>query len=132
MEISQLSAKIDKFCKLVANHQLSDVFNEINQTIDEHKTLLHLKDKVRKQVEIYTNLLKYSFTNVKDPERDHIYSKILNSIYSIIDEIKISLIEENKYWAINTIRQETNFEFQTNRGIIEKTVLAGNTSKGVG
>ncbi len=126
MEIGQLKIKIEGFCKLVFNHQLSDAFNEINQTIDEHKNLLYLKDKVRKQVEIYTNLLKYSFTNVKDPERDSIYSKILNALYGIIDEIKLSMIEENKYWAINTIRQEINFDFQTNREIIEKSILSGN------
>jgi len=128
MEIAQINLKIDKFCTLVANHQLSDVFKEINQTIDEHKNLLYLKDKLRKQVEIYINLLQYSFTNIQDPERDHIYSKILKSIYSIIDEIKESLITENKFWAINTIKQEMNFEFQTNRGIIEKTILSGSSN----
>ncbi len=124
MGISQLNNKIEKLSELVANHQLSDAFKEINQTIDEHKNLLYLKDKVRKQVEIYTNLLKYSFTNIKDPERDNIYSKILKALYSIIDELKLTLIQEYKYLAINTIRQETNFEFQANRGLIEKAIIS--------
>jgi tetratricopeptide (TPR) repeat protein len=126
MEFKQLNDKIDILNKLIANHQLGELFKAVNRTIDDNKVLLQLKDKVRKQFEIYNNLLKYSFTTIKDPERDVIYSKILVSLYQIIDEIKLVWIKENKYWALNTISHETNFEFGTNRGIIEKSILSSN------
>ncbi|MFN8258900.1 MAG: tetratricopeptide repeat protein [Bacteroidales bacterium] len=125
MELIQINNKIDRLCKLVANHHLSDVFRELNQTITENKSLVILNDKIRKQAEIYTNLLKYAFMKVEDPDRDIIYSNLLRALYAIIDEIKKIFIEEKKFWAINTIRQETNFEFLANRGIIEKSILSG-------
>ena len=125
MEISLINIKIDNLCKMVSNHQLNDFFTEINRTIGENKNLLFLKDKIRRQIEIYSNLLNYSFTDIKDPERDNIYSKILYNIYGIIDELKFVLIDENKFWATNTLKQVTKYEFQTNREIIEKTILEG-------
>ena len=39
-----------------------------------------------------------------------LYVNVLKSIYGIIDSIKIILFEENKFLAINTIRQEINFQ----------------------
>jgi hypothetical protein len=69
MEFKQLNDKIDNLNKLIANHQLGEFFKEVNRTIDDNKALLQLKDKVRKQLEIYNNLLKYSFTTIKNPEK---------------------------------------------------------------
>lgn len=119
MDYPTVHSTIEKFNKLVANHQLGELFKEIIITIESQKQTLYLKDTIRKQAEIYTNLLRYSFLNIKDPERDKIYSKLLKSLYSIIDELKFNLVAENRFMAINTIKHETNYVFMSNIGNIE-------------
>ncbi len=128
MEIAKINSTIEKLCKLIADHQLSDLFKELVKIIEEQKSLLYLKDKVRKQAEIYTNLLRYSFKDIKDPERDTIYSRLLKSLFDIVDELKVSLVSENKFLAINTLQQEANYEFLSNKSKIEKALLDENPS----
>jgi tetratricopeptide (TPR) repeat protein len=124
MEYSKITSSIEQLNSLVAQHQLSDLFKDLLRIIESEKQLLYLKDKVRKQAEIYNNLLRYSFTDIKDPERDNIYSQLLKSLYHIIDELKAGLVADNKFMAINTLQHETNFEFLSNRNKIEKGVLS--------
>ena len=123
MDINNIHKTIESLTKLVENHQLSDFFKEVNKVSESQKNTLFLKDTIRKQAEIYTNLLKYSFLNIKDPERDKIYSNLLRDLYGIIDELKVCLVAENRFMAINTIKHETNYEFQTKRESIEKSIL---------
>jgi len=129
MDITSINSTSDSLCKHVANHRLSDAFSELNQLINDNQVLLVVKDKVRRQSEIYNNLLRYSFTDIKDPERDKVYSKLLQTLYKIIDEVKSILFEENKFFALNTIRQEVNFDLLSNRNETEKSTLGSKANK---
>ena len=131
MDITAINKEIGKLNNSVANHRLSDVFKELHRLTNENQALLILKDKIRKQSEIYNNLLRYSFTEVKDPERDKIYSKLLQALYGIIDEAKSVLFEGNKFFALNTIRQETNFDLLTSREKVEKSIFESEINKSV-
>jgi hypothetical protein len=129
MDSNQIENSIGHLNDLVAKHLLSDLFKGLVQIIDTQKQSLYLKDQVRKQAEIYTNLLRYSFTDYQDPDRDKIYSKLLKSLYGIIDELKINLVAENRFLAINTLKQETNYEFLSEREKIENEVLKNKPCK---
>jgi len=123
MDTNTIDTTTKKLNKLISNHRLSDLFKELIPIVESQKSVLYLKDTISKQAEIYTNLLKYSFLDIKDPERDTIYSKLLKSLYCIVDDLKISLTEENRFLAINTVKHETNYYFKTNFNKIETTIL---------
>jgi tetratricopeptide (TPR) repeat protein len=129
METSEIYKISEELDKKVANHQLSEAFKTIVNLIESQKHLLPLLDKVRKQAEIYRNLLMYSFNDIKDPERDKIYSHILKSLYCIIDELKAGLISEKKFLAINTLKHETNYEFNSQKDLILQKLLSSSPSK---
>ncbi len=129
MDIAIINKEVDSLCKSVANHRLSDVFKNLDRLINENPVLITLKDKIRKQSEIYHNLLRYSFTEVKDPERDKIYLKLLQALYKIIDELKLVLFDENKFFALNTLKQETNFDLLTSRKEVEKKLFDSEIGK---
>ncbi len=129
MDITTINKTIDKLCKSTSEHRLSEVFSELNRILNENPILVIFREKIRKQSEIYTNLLRYSFGEVKDPDRDKIYTNLLRALYKIIDEIKIKLFEENTYLALNTIKQETNFDLLSSRAEVEKATLSENSNK---
>ena len=56
MDITAINKEIGKLNNSVANHRLSDVFKELHRLTNENQALLILKDKIRKQSEIYNNL----------------------------------------------------------------------------
>jgi tetratricopeptide (TPR) repeat protein len=131
MDIKKINGIFDRLCKSISEHKLSDVFFELNKIVKENPSLVIFKEKIRRQSETYTNLLKYSFGEVKDPDRDKIYKSLLRSLYKIADEIKLSLFNEIKYLALNTIKQEVDFSLITERPLVEKEILSGRTNKSV-
>lgn len=120
MDINNINKIITKLCGLVNSHRLSETFKLLDKIVSENHSLLTMSDKIQKQSETYKNLLRYSFTGVQDPERDKIYSKLLQSLYSIVDEIKLLLFEDNKSLTLNVIKKDLAFKDLKVEGFNEK------------
>lgn len=122
MNIQEINKIFIKITDNISANKLLDSFNILNSIIDS-KNLNSLREPYQELKEIYNNILRYSFAKVKDPDRDKIYKKVIQSSYKLADRVKISLIEEQKHFATVNIFHETKFEFINNRPAIENGTL---------
>ena len=123
-EIQKIYAEISK--SLSENH-LFDFFESTQKLIEEHK-LTVLLETHRELKEVYINILKYSFSKVKDPDRDKILQKLIQKCYELADSIKIMLLDTQKHFATVNILQELKFEFQDKSTELEKEIISGQES----
>ncbi len=122
MNIQEINKIFTKITDNISANKLLDSFNTLHELIDSKK-LTTLKEPYQELKDIYNNILRYSFAKVKDPDRDKIYKKLIQSSYKLADRVKIALIEEQKHFATVNIFHETKFEFINNRLAIEDGVL---------
>ncbi len=128
MNIQEINKIFKKITENILTNNLLDSFNRLNELIEsEELSTLHVPYLELKG--IYNNILKYSFGKIKDPDRDKIYNKLIQSSYKFTDRVKILLIEKQKHFALVNIAQETQFEFINNRHSIEKSVLKEESEK---
>lgn len=128
MNIQEISNMFTKINSSIAANRILDFFTSFKEIINKHG-LNTLNTAFEEQKEIYNNILKYSFTDVKDPDRDKILNKLVQSCYKLSDKAKEQIIEAQKHFATVNIFKETSFEFINNRKSIEEAVLKRESEK---
>jgi len=128
MNMQEINKIFTKITNKISVNKLLDSFNILNNII-ETKKINTLRQPYQELKDIYNNILRYSFAEVKDPDRDKIYNKLIQSSYKLTDRVKISLINEQKHFATVNIFKETQFEFMNNRLAIEESVLNKESEK---
>jgi len=128
MNIQEINNKFTKITSYISANSLLDFFSFFKELIDYHE-LNSLNEAFERQKEIYNNILKYSFADVKDPDRDKILAKLVQSCYNLADRAKNLLVEKQKHFATVNIFQETRFELINNLQNIEKSILKQESKK---
>ncbi len=128
MNVQEINKIFASITESILTNNLLDAFNSLNKLIETEK-LSALKEQYVELKGIYSNILKYSFGKIKDPDRDKIYKKLILSSYKLADKVKIALIEKQKHFATVNIFQETQFEFINDRLAIENGVLNEESEK---
>jgi len=122
MNIQEINQLYKKTAQSLSENKLIDFFELTEQVIIENKLTLLLETHTELKG-VYLNILKYSFSEVKDPDRDKVYKKLLQKCYELADNIKINLLHVQKHFATINIAQEVNFEFQNKPEEIKKQLF---------
>jgi len=130
MNIQEINKIFIKITDNISSNRLLDAFDTLNDLIST-KDLSNLKEPYLELKGIYDNILRYSFAQINDPERDKIYQKLIQSTYKLVDRVKISLLYEQKHFATVNIYNETNFEFLNNGAQIENNILEQKSEKDI-
>ena len=125
MNIQEIDKIYTDLSKSLSTNNLSAFFEQAEKLIKDYK-LNFLLETHSELIEVYANILKYSFSEVKDPDRDKVYRKLLQKCYEFADKIKIFLFDTQKHFATVNILQEVNFEFQNKGAEIEKELFTDN------
>ncbi len=120
MNIKNINKHINTLHKYLDARRLNDAFEKLNKLIRKNPELLQLEEHVEKQINIYRFMLKYSFSDVKDPDRDKIYARLLQSVYEITDHAKYILSNAHTNPSLNEIRKGSNSRFGMDREFMEK------------
>lgn len=128
MGIIEINKEIIKIIKLIKINKLFEAFNLIDLLIEKYNLSL-LKEQKNKLFDIYKNILKYSFTGIKDPERDKIFNNLKKSTIQLTDSLKSNLILKNKNFVTSNLKNEVDFEFKTNKAIIENAIINNEKDK---
>ncbi|MBN2519187.1 MAG: hypothetical protein JXB17_01675, partial [Bacteroidales bacterium] len=105
MKTLEIQEKYQLFCKLIKEKQVKDAFDVLNEIIDIFQ-ISQFKFTVENYYETYKNILKYSFELVEDPEKEKIYNHLLKSLLELADEIKETIITQNKYFTHYKYRED--------------------------
>ncbi|MFO8067590.1 MAG: hypothetical protein R6U11_08420 [Bacteroidales bacterium] len=85
--------KLVNACNLLRKLVKASEQEFINETIDKH-------------LETYRNLLKHSFSGVKDPKRDEIYHYLVRDLLELADMLKEIILSEKSYTNTYALKKQ--------------------------
>ncbi|HEX2934709.1 MAG TPA: hypothetical protein VHO72_05095, partial [Bacteroidales bacterium] len=91
MEYKILQEKYTKCCQLVTGNRLHEAFAVLQEMLALSPNGA-LNDKLEDDRITYTNILRYSFGEVEDPEKKTVYRRLLRSVIELADEIREHVI----------------------------------------
>lgn len=91
MEYKLLQEKYTKCCQLVTDNRLHEAFGLLQEMI-ALSPAGELNDQLEEYKVTYTNILRYSFGEVEDPEKKTVYLRLLRSVTELADKIKEHVI----------------------------------------
>jgi len=99
-EIIHLYRKIIHY---IFDNRIIDAINELNQFAEQENKQYHTI-QIEKLKETYLNILKHSFMNIEDPERDKIFKNLKKTLLELTDSIKESLLTETSGLTIYKLK----------------------------
>lgn len=94
MDYSEIQKNHNIISQLILNNEILSAIDLLFQFANHTKQQLH-HIKIEKAKDTYKNILKHSFTNIKDPERDKIYTYVQRSLLELVDSIKECILTES-------------------------------------
>jgi tetratricopeptide (TPR) repeat protein len=105
MNHSELQAQYIKFNELLEEKKVNEAMAFLKPMAAE----CHNSDVVSQletSMETYQNLLKYSFAQYEDPEKNKIYHRLLRSLYELGDLIKEALVSRYHLLSYTSVKRE--------------------------
>ncbi|MDY6799969.1 MAG: tetratricopeptide repeat protein [Bacteroidota bacterium] len=92
-----------KIIQNIFNNRIIDAINDLNQFAEQEEKQYHTI-QIEKLKETYLNILKHSFINIEDPERDKIFKNLKKSLLELTDSIKESLLTKTSGLTIYKLK----------------------------
>ncbi len=123
MEKSDITRKHQSTCKLIHRGRIADAIVMLRQMIDDSgREYLH--EQLKTLQETYAQLLKHSFSDVQDPERDSVYRYLRRTLLELADQLKeVIRVETGKgniIWLKKEADRQKGAERQEALQILEK------------
>jgi len=119
MDYKILREKYNKCCQLVTEQRLQEAFLVLEELVaTSHNDDLTVQ--LEKCRETYSNILKYSFGEVEDPEKKTVYFRLLRSVIELADEVKESTIYSGDLLSYMGLKSETNQKFLISKKEIQE------------
>jgi len=119
MDIKKPILQHKQVCSLVSE-------KKIKQSLDILADMLtgassgYLRDEYDNLVMTYRHMLSYTIEGINDPERNKVYTKLIQSILELSDKIRQDILSRNSGWNTYWIKQQTEKEHKlTGKTIIE-------------
>lgn len=92
-----------KITQLIIDNKIINSIDELYRFADQEGKQYH-RVQIDKLKETYLNILKHSFINIEDPERDKIFKNLKKSLLELADSIKESLLTETSDLTIYKLK----------------------------
>jgi len=89
----EIQAKYNEICNFIFTGELNQSIHQLKVFANQTKKQYH-QNQLDILQETYSNILKHSFKNITDPERDNIYKHLQRSLLELTDTIKECLLTE--------------------------------------
>jgi tetratricopeptide (TPR) repeat protein len=105
MNSSELNKQYGEICKLIADRKVHSALSLLRPLTDQCRNV-DISDQWLKLTDTYQNLLKYSFAQYEDPEKEKIYYRLLSSCLELADKTKENLIVQGNLLSYSRIKRE--------------------------
>ncbi|MBU8893415.1 MAG: tetratricopeptide repeat protein [Bacteroidales bacterium] len=99
MNYTEIQKRHLHISELILNYNISEAINQLLDFAGHTKKQFH-HIKIEKIKDTYSSILQHSFTGIKDPERDKIYSYVQRSLLELTDTIKECILTETSDLSI--------------------------------
>jgi tetratricopeptide (TPR) repeat protein len=89
----EIQTKYNEICNFIFTGELNQSIEQLKVFANQTKKQYH-QNQIDILQETYSNILKHSFKNINDPERDSIYKNLQRSLLELTDTIKECLLTE--------------------------------------
>lgn len=119
MDVARIIQQHRKLNKLVQERRLKESLDILSDMISASSTG-ELRDSYDNIVMTYRNLLTYTIDGIKDPERDKIYTKLIQGILELSDRSRQDILSRSSGWHTYWVRQQAEKELRlSGKTIIE-------------
>jgi tetratricopeptide (TPR) repeat protein len=121
MNINAVILQHKRVCSLVIRKKVRQSFDIMSDMLD-YVSFGGFRDEFNELQMTYMNILKYTVGGIKDPERQKIYLKLLQSILRLNDKIKQDILAHHSGWYTYSVRDREEKEEKLRGGNLIQTV----------
>jgi tetratricopeptide (TPR) repeat protein len=119
MDISKVIQQHKRLCTLVSEKKIKQSLDILADMIS-FSSSGDMRDEYDNIEMTYRNMLTYTIDGIKDPERNKIYLKLIQSILVLADKVRQDILSHNSGWHTYWVKQQAEKEFKlSGRTIVE-------------
>ncbi len=120
MDIKKTIQQHKQLCSYVKKKKIKQSL-DILVDMTTNVTSGDLRDELDNLVITYRNMLTYTIEGIKDPERDKVYIKLIQSILELSDKVRQDILSHFSGWHTYWVKQQTEKEQKlSGKTIVEK------------
>jgi tetratricopeptide (TPR) repeat protein len=121
MDIKKTIQQHKQVCNLAAEKRIKQSLDILADMIPGASSG-DLRDEYENVVMTYRNMLTYTIEGIKDPERNKIYLKLIQSILELSDQIRQDILSHHSGWNTYWVKQQAEKEQRLTGKTIVETV----------
>ncbi len=121
MDANKIIQQHKYLCRLVSEKKIKQSL-DILQDMISISSPGELLDEYNNIVMTYRNMLRYTIEGIKDPERNKIYLKLIQSILSLADRLRQDILSHYSGWHTYWVKQQAEKEQKLTGKTLAETV----------
>jgi hypothetical protein len=121
MNVSTIILQHRQVCNLVVRRKVKQSFDILSDMLD-NVSLGGFRDEFAELKMTYLNILKYTVDGINDPNRQKVYTKLLQSILRLNDKIKQDILAHQSGWYTYSVRAREEREERLRGGDIIQSI----------
>ena len=121
METTKVIQQHKKICKLISEKKIRQSLDVLDGML-ANTTSVTYRDEFDNLVMTYRNMLQYTIEGVKDPERNKVYFKLMQSILILSDRVRQDILSHYSGWHTYWVKQQNEKEQKLAGRTIVETV----------
>lgn len=126
MTYKEILDKHDTVVSLIVQRRIAEAFKMLDKLTDSIRNA-DFRTRLTNNEDTYRNILKYSFEQGDDPEKEKVYVRLVKSVLELTDEVKDEIIQQEKLlsWYKLKERQENEIysRFEETGKWVEEVIL---------
>ena len=121
MDVSKVIQQHKRLCNLISEKKIKQSLDILDDMISNASSG-DMRDEYNNIEMTYRSMLTYTIDGIKDPERNKIYLKLIQSILSLSDKTRQDILSHNSGWHTYWIKQQAEKEMKLSGKTIVETV----------
>lgn len=121
MDINRTILQHKQICNLVSERKIKQSLDILGIMLSSASSG-YLRDEYENIIMTYRNMLTYTIEGVKDPERNKVYLKLIQSILGISDRVRQDILSHYSGWNTYWVQQQTEREQKLSGKTLVETV----------
>jgi hypothetical protein len=121
MDASKVIQQHKRLCTLVSERKIRQCLDLLSDMI-HNSSSGEMRDEYNDIEMTYRNMLTYTIDGIKDPERNKIYIKLIQSILGLSDRVRQDILSHNSGWHTYWVKQQAEKEMKLTGKTIVETV----------
>ncbi len=121
MDVAKVIQQHKNVCNLVSEKRIKQSLDILSDMIN-NASFGDLHDEYENIVMTYRNMLSYTIDGIKDPERNKVYTKLIQSILGLSDRVRQDILSHYSGWHTYWVKQQAEKELNLSGKTIVETV----------